>query len=316
MTQTVSKFVLVGVLCLLVNKINAGPWWTGPLLAPAGHTIPRGHTNLEVYAFITDVEGVYNSFGKVTHTPGDKNYVGNPLFSHGLTDKIDVQFSVPFSYNRNMDAHYHRISDVGATLGYQLLEQKQSIWPDLRVTLQEIIPTGRYEHLDPANNGSDSTGLGSYQTATNFNFQQQTHFSGVHYLRTRLSLGYVYANPVHIAGFSSYGGNALTDGKIRPGNMVTADLAGEFSLTQHWVAVMEGFASRRKASTFKGRPGIDLQGNPLKVGHDLSKQITLAPAVEYNFTSNIGIIAGIWFTLNGRDTAEFTSTVIALNAYW
>lgn len=36
---------------LLSSTANAGPWWTGPLLAPAGHTIPKGHSNLELYGF-------------------------------------------------------------------------------------------------------------------------------------------------------------------------------------------------------------------------------------------------------------------------
>lgn len=315
------KYSLSGLfgLSLFLNGINAyaGPWWTGPLLAPAGHTIPAGHINLETYQFITQVIGIYNSYGKVTYTPDNKSYVTNPLFSYGLSDKFDLQLSLPYSYNRNNGAHAEGLSDNGATLGYQLLEQKDSRWrPDLRVTLQEIFPTGRYDNLNPAKKGTDGTGFGCYQTALSLNFQQLAHFSGVHYLRTRLSLSYFYAYPTFIEGVSSYGGNIDTHGSINPGNMASIDLAGEFSITQHWVAVMEAFASRRQASHFSGFTGFDAGGMPLTIGNALSKEMTLAPAIEYNFSPNVGIIAGKWFTIRGKQTAKFSSAVIALNAYW
>jgi hypothetical protein len=312
-----ARFLPFLLLYSLCESVLAGPWYTGPLLAPAGHTIPNGHTNLELYAFITDIEGIYNSFGKIRHTPGDRNYVGDAIFSHGITDKMDVQFVLPYTYNRNNGAKSHRLSDVSAALGFQLLEQKQSRFrPDLRFTVQEIIPTGRYENLNVFENGTDATGLGSYQTAFNFNFQLLTELNAAHYLRTRLSLGYVDASPTKVSGLSIYGGNASTIGKIRPGNMISVDLAGELGLTENWVAVMEAFVSRRRESAFSGFVGIDEMGNPATIGHDLSKQVTLAPALEYNFNANVGLIGGVWFTVNGRETAEFYSSVIALNMYW
>lgn len=317
MRQGLVRYLFILFFLSLSQSVLAGPWYTGPLLAPSGHTIPNGHTNLELYTFITDIAGVYNSFGKVTHTPGDKNYVESVIFSHGITNKMDVQFVLPYAYNRNNGASSHRISDTSAALGFQLLEQNQSHWrPDLRLTVQEIIPTGRFENLDFFENGTDSTGLGSYQTAINFNFQHLTQLTATHYLRTRLSLGYVVASRTHITGLSSYGGSDTTNGSIRPGNMGSIDLAGELNLTQNWVAVMETFLSKRHGSMFSGYPGLDEMGNPAVIGHALSTQTTLAPAIEYNFSPNVGIIAGFWFIVNGRETVEFSSTVIALNMYW
>ncbi|MDP1603884.1 MAG: hypothetical protein Q8M03_11535 [Legionella sp.] len=317
MRQGFVNFLSFLLFFSLGKSAVAGPWFTGPLLAPSGHTIPNGHTNLELYTFITDIEGIYNSFGKVTHTPGDKNYVESIIFSHGITNKMDVQFVLPYAYNRNQGSSSHRLSDTSAAIGFQLFEQKQSRWrPDFRFTIQEIIPTGRFEKLDFFENGTDSTGLGSYQTALNLNFQLLSQLSADHYLRTRLSLGYVDASKAHISGLSSYGGSDTTDGTIRPGNMASIDLAGELNLTQHWVAVMETFVSKRHGSLFNGYPGVDELGNPAIVGHDMSKQVTFAPALEYNFNANVGIIAGVWFIVNGRETAEFSSSIIALNMYW
>lgn len=316
------KQLFISLLCCILSfsicgTSQAGPWYTGPLLAPAGHTIPRGHTNLELYDFNTVIPGIYNNAGHVFRTPNNRSYAFYPIFSHGLTDKIDIQLVPAYDYNQNNGPHSQHIGDTGVVLGYQLLEQKGARFrPDLRVTVLEILPTGRYENLNPAKKGTDSTGLGSYQTGLNLNFQHLTELGEVHYLRSRLSLGYVKASRVHIEGFSSYGGNAATNGSIDPGDLISADLAGELSLTQNWVAVMEVFANNRQASAFKGLPGLDAEGDFDTIGHGRGKQVSLAPALEYNFSPNVGIISGVWFTVYGHQTAKFASYVVALNAFW
>jgi len=42
---------------------------------------------------------------------------------------------------------------------------------------------------------------------------------------------------------------------------------------------------------------------------------SIAPALEYNWNENIGIIGGTWLSLIGRNTASFTNAVIAFNIY-
>lgn len=309
----------LGLVYLLIgcNTVQADPWWTGPLLAPAGHSVPAGHTNFELYEFHTDNDGIYNRHWKLTHTADTISDVINPIFTHGLTDRLDIQFGVPYAFNRGTSGSSNHISDTGVTLGYQLIEQKDSRWrPDIRFTIQEIIPTGRFHDLSPVNNGAGSTGLGSYQTAASLNMQLLTQFTDIHYLRTRLSLSYVYASDASIHGLSSYGGTPQTDGVVDPGNLSSIDLAGEFSLTQHWVAVMEGYFATRDAARFRGTPGFTSNGVLAKIGNDNVDEITLAPAIEYNFNANVGIIGGVWFTVAGKDTSEFQSIVVALNAYF
>ncbi|MES2122546.1 MAG: hypothetical protein V4492_07205, partial [Chlamydiota bacterium] len=51
------------------------------------------------------------------------------------------------------------------------------------------------------------------------------------------------------------------------------------------------------------------------VGGPSSEQFSLAPAFEYNFTYNVGLIAGCWFTVAGRNALEFASGVVAINIY-
>ncbi|MDI9819301.1 MULTISPECIES: transporter [unclassified Legionella] len=306
------------IISLMVSKPGwTGPWLTGPLLAPAGHTIPKGHSNLELYGFYTVNEGIYNRHWRLIHTPRSESTIVNPIFSHGLTDKLDIQYAVPYIYNHNRGSSSQRLGDTSVTLGYQLLEQKESKWlPDLRVTLQEVIPTGRFESLNPLNNGADATGLGSYQTGLALNFQHLMQLGETHYLRSRFSVGYLYASSTSINGLSSYGGTPQTSGSIDPGNLLSVDLAGELTLTQNWVAVMEAYYASRSATRFRGFVGNNEQGLPASIGHADIEEITLAPAIEYNFSPNIGIIAGPWFSVRGRETSDFISYVVAFNAYW
>ncbi|AHE67004.1 hypothetical protein [Legionella oakridgensis] len=313
---------IVGSICLaacfvICDLAYGDPWFTGPLLAPSGKTIPRGHVNLETYGFYTENSGMFDRHWKLIEGPASQNIQINPLFSYGLTDFMDLQFSLPYVINRSQGQTGRHIGDTAASLGLQVLKQNQSWWrPDLRVSLQQVFPTGRYEEFNPINQGTAATGIGSYQTALGFNFQHLNVIGQTHYFRQRLSLTYLYAASVNIRGHNSYGGNMDTKGSIKPGNLSSVDLAGELSITQNWVAVMEAYYFIRGASKFQGNPGFNTQGLPLTIGHATIAELSLAPAIEYNFSANYGIIAGVWFSSRGKDAPDFMSTVVAFNAFW
>ncbi len=107
-----------------------------------------------------------------------------------------------------------------------------------------------------------------------------------------------------------------TNGTIKPGQLYSADLAAELTITQNWVAVMEAYWVSRGATKFSGYPGRDETGKLAKVGSGNFDELSFAPAVEFNFSENYGIIAGIWFSQLGKDAPDFSSTVVAFNAYW
>ena len=48
---------------------------------------------------------------------------------------------------------------------------------------------------------------------------------------------------------------------------------------------------------------------------DTGNLLTIAPAVEYNFNQHVGLIAGPWFSLRGKNTTEFFGLVAALFLY-
>ena len=240
-------------LIIQVTHCFASPWFIGPLLAPAAHTLARGHTNLELYGFDVITDGVYNNAGKMIQHPKFRSHIISPFLSHGVTDWLDVQLTPPYLFNATRGVRDNKISDISAGLGFQLMEQKESTdRADIRVQIQETFPTGKYEYLNPELLGTDSSGAGSYQTQLSVSMQYLKKIFETHYLRTRLTFLHMYSSPVSVHGFNSYGGDATTSGRIGSGTEEAANLAFEFTLTQHWVAILEGTISKGRAPLFNG----------------------------------------------------------------
>ncbi|QMT59437.1 hypothetical protein [Legionella sp. PC997] len=295
---------LLFLLIFFVNAAMASPWFTGPLLAPAGKTIPRGHLNFEPYAF-------YSGYPK-----GFRNFEVVPILSVGVFSFVDLQTSIPYDYSWDNGQHGDGVGDYSLALGFQALRQQEGSWlPDLRIVVQEVFPTGRYDHLDPKRLGTDQTGLGSYQTYLGFNFQRLFQLKNDHYLRTRLSLVGAKFSDVEVQGVNVFGGSPTTEGRVKLDNSYSADLAFEYTLTQNWVPVFEVLFVHNPSSNFDGNPGFTPGGTVAGIGGKANEQVSLAPAIEYNFTSNLGLIGGVWFSVTGPHAAKFVTGALALNCY-
>ncbi|MDN3507936.1 MAG: hypothetical protein P0S94_03330 [Simkaniaceae bacterium] len=297
------------------KKDPIAPWFTGPILAPAGQTIPKDHINWEPYLYITDNLGVYDH--QWHHHTGQKSATINPLLSWtaGLTDFMDLQIIPQFLWNIKDGQQSCRFGDLSVYLGFQLMNEELHTWkPSLRFTLQEVFPTGHYNHLDPDKLGTDASGSGSFQSGFGFNFQK-LFIMWDRYLRLRLNLIAAFPSKVEVEGFNSFGGGFGTDGQYNLGNRYTGILAFEYAVTQNWVLAMDSQFVWQGKDKFKGTPGVTTTGAIADNGVQALSQISLAPAIEYNWSANIGVIAGAWFSVRGRNSADFAGASIALNYY-
>lgn len=267
-------------------------------------TIPPGHFNVEPYVF-------YSQW-----PPGFKSLQALPVLSAGIVEFLDIQAALPYSYSWDHGQHGEHIGDLGVTFGLQLVRQQENAWlPDIRMIMGEIFPTGRFENLNPNKLGTDQTGLGSYQTYVGLNLQKLVKLRGEHYLRTRLNFVASKFSPINVHGFNVFGGAETTEGKVNLGTSYAVGLAFEYTLTQNWVPVFEVQYGHSPDSSFSGNPGLNTTGSFAMLNGAASDQISLAPALEYNFTPTLGLIAGVWFSVTGPHSSSFVTGAIALNYY-
>ena len=295
-------FSILFLMLLLNNIAFALPWMTGPLLAPNAKTIAPGHINFEPYLFYTLYPEQY------------RNFETTPYLTTGLTSFMDIETSIPYDISWDKGQHGNDIGDYSLGIGLQVLREVNHSWiPNLRLVIQEIFPTGKFDRLNPKKLGTDQTGLGSYQSLISFNFSKLTPLKDGRYLHTSFALAGVYTSTVKVNGFNVFGGNETTRGKVHPGNSYSIDLAFEYIVTEHWVPVFEALYTNSGPSNFSGSPGFTPGGSFNSVGSGGGKQTSLAPAIEYNFNANLGIIAGVWFSVTGPHAGQFTANTIAID---
>ncbi len=304
------------VMCFC-SLLNAEPWFTGPILAPSAQTLPLGHANVITYGFLTARSSDFDDRGKPNRTPHFESRQINPLLTYGLSDWVDTQLSLPYTINHSEDRTSQHISDTSILLGFQMYRQPPHTWiPSLRISLQEIFPTGRFDSLNPTDKGTGVTGAGSYQNIINFNLEDLSQFNSINYLRSRISLSYLHGQPYQRRKIRELQDIATRQEKIIPGDLYSADIAGELTVTQHWVAVMEAYVFYHTSATMPGNVSISENGHLAGTTTSSFYEISLAPAIEYNFNANYGIIFGNWFAVKGRNAPVFSSWVMGFNVYW
>jgi len=303
-------------LCFLQSDeqfldISTLPWLTGPLIVQQGEVIPRGHFQIEGYLFVGIETGFYDEHWHSHSTPNF--YSLNPeLFVYvGLTEWMDIFFVPQVFYNITQGESSIHFGDLPINLEFQFLSSDAYTWvPGVKFSLGEVFPTGKYQHLNPKKKGTDISGAGSFITVADLVFYKVFHIKNLHYLSTTLDFEYAVPAPVHVKGLNAYGGGRETKGTVYPGNSFSAIFSFEYTFNEHWVFALDNIYTHTNKDRFSGKRGADLSGNPAKVGDPSSEQISFAPAIEYNFSEHLGIIAGTWFSAFGRNSNVFRNAVV------
>ena len=296
------------------NPEPPAPWLTGPLIVPQATVIPYGHFEIETYLYFTTNTGTYNS--NWHPSTADHNFFSfNPqvYFYLGLTPWMDINIFPQFFYNTISNQSSVNFGDLVIALEFQLLSDDAiPYFPGIEFSIGESFPTGPYQKLDPNKLLTDQTGNGTYGTTFSLELYKVYHVTGLHFLSTTYSAAYTIATPTKVKGFNAYGGGYGTDGKVDPGNTFEGIISFEFTLTQNWALAIDNVYTHVNRTTFSGTPGQT--SSELLASNSLpsSEQISFAPAIEYNFSANLGIIAGCWFTAWGRNSNIFRSGAIGL----
>jgi hypothetical protein len=239
----------------------------------------------------------------------------------GLTNWCDISFTPSVAWNHDaIGGGAWTLGDLLTQFDFQIWRQNwtSNPWvPNIKVAIRETIPIGKYRNLNPKKNTADQGGAGTWTSTFQLVFGELIHFSGTHFLNCRLSFqSNFYNSIVHVKGYNAYGGGLGANGRVRPGRNASLDLGLEYSLSRNWALALDVIGYWQAKSKFQGYGGIDfLRGTPTTVAEASAIQYSLAPAIEYNWNAHLGVIAGAWFTVAGKQISEFYSFVFAVNYY-
>jgi hypothetical protein len=299
-------------------------WWTGPLLAPNAATLPQGHWLIEPYVYDLMAYGHFDRNGTLrsagaAHDIGSQSYI-----EYGLVDRITLGLIPRIGLHESsagQDSSGFAVGDTTLQGAFGLTHFRPGSWvPATSLVIGETFPTGKYDRLDGHTDGA----LGSGAYSTTFSLYSQTYFwmPNGRILRTRLDLSYQVSQWASVHGVSVYGTLDGFNGRAHPGQSLFGDLSFEYSVTQKWVLAtdfwwehdgntrVEGGYVQSLASALPAPPALSAHVVQNSGSDDI---LYLAPAVEYNWSARMGVIAGARIAAAGRNVGATATPVAAIN---
>ena len=282
-------------------------WWTGPLLAASAGSLTPGHFLIEPYLFDAIPSGHYDDSGRRRPVPHANDFGSQSYILYGLSERVSVGLIPRFGFNDPGDGRSSSkpgIGDLTLQAQYGLTRYAEGGWiPSTALVLQETLPTGKYDRL--GDRPADGLGAGAYSTNLSLYSQYFFWMPNGRILRTRLDLSYSISGSASVHDVSVYGTTAGFNGRARPGNVALINAAWEYSVTRNWVLALD-VLYEHDSNTHVAGADAQLNSGP---GHTWS----LAPAIEYNFNSRVGVIAGAKLTTSGRNATAVLIPVAAVN---
>ena len=285
-------------------------WWTGPVAAAGAGTLPPGHFLFEPYFY--DVR-----------TAHAHSYGSSAFLVYGLADRVALGFIPVVGYNKlnkgssaGPSSSRVGLGDVSLLAQYRLTQFHEGSWiPTVSALVEETFPTGKYDRL--GDRPSDGLGQGAYTTTLSIYSQTYFWMPNGRILRTRLDLSQAFSNAATVRDVSVYGTETGFRGHAKPGSSFFADASAEYSVTKRWVLALDVNYGQRAGTSVSGHEVLSSVNQQSSQGITMnsgwSDAIGFIPAVEYNWTPNLGVILGVRRILPGRNSSGSTTPVMAIN---
>jgi hypothetical protein len=290
-------------------------WWTGPLLANTAATASRGHRLIETYVYDLRAVGRFDRDGARQSAAAASHYGTQTYLVFGVADGLAIGFIPAFGYDTAHAAPSSSGIGVGdstamAQIRITDFDAERSI-PAIAFNVQQTFPTGRYDRLgDRANDGQ---GGGAAVTTLSLYSQMYTWMPNGRILRLRFDASRSLSSTARVRDASVYGTAEGFRGRAEPGGATALDASLEYSLTRSWVLATDFFV---RWSGDTRVVGTLADGGPLTVRHSgPSTQVGLAPAMEYSWTPNLGVIGGVRWVAGGKNTTATLAPVVAINYF-
>ena len=289
-------------------------WWTGPIVAAGAATLPQGHALIEPYVYDVVTRGRYDSNGNYRDTDTVHSYGSLTYMLYGVTDSFTAGVIPTFGFNdveSGQDSSAIGVGDVTLQAQWRLsqFDERRHV-PTSSLVLQQTLPTGKYDQL--GTRPSDGMGAGAYTTSLAVHSQYYLWMPNGRILRTRLNVAYAFSDSVDVADTSVYGTPQGFRGHADPGDTFSIFSAWEYSLTRNWVLALDAFYQHDSSTPVRG----ETQGAAFAADSGSAWRFGLAPAIEYNWTSRVGVIIGAQWFAAGRNTGASITPVAAINMFY
>jgi hypothetical protein len=294
-------------------------WWTGPIVAAGASTLPPGRALIEPYVFDAITRGRYDSDGNYRSTDTVHSYGSLTYMLYGVTDGFTAGVIPTFGYtdvSSGEDSSRIGVGDVTLQGQFRLSQFREGRRvPTSSLVLQQTLPTGKYDRL--GTRLADGQGAGAYTTSIAVHSQYYLWMPNGRILRTRFNMEYELSDSVDVADTSVYGTSQGFRGSAEPGDTFGMYSAWEYSVTRNWVLALDLFYQHDANTRIRGTDLVTVNGEPQRVPFEADSgsawRFGVAPAIEYNFTSRVGVIVGARWFAAGRNTGASVTPVAAIN---
>lgn len=293
-------------------------WWTGPLLAPNAGTLPQGHWLLEPYVYDLMPYGHFDQNGTLRSTSAAHDIGTQGYIEYGLVDRLTLGLIPRIGFHESsagQDSSGFTVGDTSLQAAFGLTQYHQGSWiPATALVIGETFPTGKYDRLSGRTDGA--LGSGAYSTTVSFYSQSYFWMPNGRILRGRLDVSYQVSQWASVHNQSVYGTSDGFNGRAHPGPSFVGDLAFEYSISQQWVLATDVDWEHDGNTRLEGGYVPTLtSGLPSYFVQDSGSDdlLYVAPAVEYNWSARMGVIAGARVAAAGRNVSATVTPVAAIN---
>jgi hypothetical protein len=288
-------------------------WFTGSLESPSPALPKAGLVAVEPYVIYQRNTGQYDNKGGHQPISDDTRQVNSiTLFKYGVTNRLSFQALTVLAHVWNAENDVSGVSDLPIELEYRFNnENNETGMPSMTASIGISLPIGNYQHL-----GVPLDGLGTGTYGFKQGLLLQSLFDTPHHHPVRLRLYGVALEPladVTLHDMTVYGTTQGFAGHAAPGFAGNLGFGGGYSLTQRWVLAFDLIQKFAHGSRLVG---VDATGTSVNTQQSGSARTGIAPAAEYNFSSHVGMIAGVAMSVAGRSTSSYVAPQIALSASW
>lgn len=316
--------IAFAVACLLVAQQSAfaqdtsgsvgdaavqNQWYTGPLEAPSPALPRAGLVAIEPYAIFINNTGAYNNKGRHVGMQDQADpFESMVLFKYGITNRLSVQALPSLMHLSNHEDHVTGMGDLPVELEYRFNDgNSRTGWPSMTASLGVTLPSGHYQRLQSP---LDGLGGGAYMLKEGLLFQSRFDTYGHHPVRIRVyGAAYEPMNRSNVNDISSYGTAEGFHGHVVPGFSANVGIGAEYGLSQRWVLALDLVENYSKGFHTVGH---NANGNAIDARSPSDSSSAIAPAIEYNWSANAGVIAGVEFAAGGRNSDSYVAPQVAL----